>query len=277
MKAALQEEKEQNAIVGSSSIQAAETKQIYVAAGRRLERFRGKPEKSTDPSVHEWVSGVKGQLAARKIKGSDAPTFIIDHLAGTARQEILGRGDIISSGDKVFRILLKVFGDGDNLPKLQQRFFAYSQGPSEDLLTCSLELIELFNRMANVDDSLKLSRDKMLKGRLAEAVRDEGLKREMRRLNIESPGMTFFDVRDWATPENNKALEGAGLLKSLLEKQGEQLQRQQQQIDTLLKAMTQRPVRQWNQGPRQSTDHLKRDCPHPPSSSAGGHSSPSGQ
>ena len=36
----------------------------------------------------------------------------------------------------------------------------------------------------------------MLKDRLAEAVRGEGLRRELRRLNTENAGLSYFDFRD---------------------------------------------------------------------------------
>ena len=289
MKMALQKEKEerQTDTVGSSSMQLTSTpKQIFVAAGRRLERFRGKPEKASDPSVQEWVSDVRGQLTARQLKEEDGAAFIIDHLAGRARQEVLGRGDSVKGKpEEILRILFKVFGDGDTLPQIQQKFFSYRQGLQEDLLSCSLELVELFNTMTRLDNSFEAVREKTLKGRLAEAVRDEGLRRELRRLNIDSPTLSFFEARDraieWlgnsqvkhqreATVHEVKASESTGGLKSLLEEQGKKLERQQQQIDTLLKLMTDRqPGRQWNQGQRrcytcQSTEHLKRDCPQRP-------------
>ena len=188
-----------------------------------------------------------------------------------------------------------MFGEGNTLPQLQQKFFSYHQGQSEDLLSCSLELVELFNSSARLDTSFDAVRTKTLKGRLAEAVRDEGLKRELRRLIIDSPDLTFFEARDRAIewlgncqekPQRNvnvqevKAADDAGVLKSLLIKQGEQLQKQQKQIDTLLQAMTQQPAQRWSQGPRRcfncgSAGHLKRGCPHVPSSSAGMYS-PSG-
>ncbi|XP_038047958.1 uncharacterized protein LOC119722042 [Patiria miniata] len=290
MKVALQAEKEERekATAGVSST-TPPAKQIYVAAGRRLDRFRGKPEKPSDPSVQEWVSDVKGQLTARQIGGEDGAAFIIDHLAGRARQEILGRGDTVKSPEEIYRVLLKVFGDGETLPEIQQKFFSFRQGQGEDLLSFSLELMELFNSMARLDVSFNATRDKTLKGRLAEAVYDEGLRRELRRMNIDSPELSFFDARDRAIEwlgtsrvktqkavavQEVKAEDGAHGMKALLERQGEQLQRQQQQIEALLQAM-QRPARRWSQGPRrcyncQSTGHLKRDCPHPPSSPLSG-------
>ena len=285
MKVALQEEKEerQKATVSSSTIPPASTRQVYVAAGRRLERFRGKPEKSSDPTVQEWVTDVKGQLTTRQFEGEDASAFIVDHLAGRARQEILGRGDVVKGNpEEIFRILVKVFGEGETLAQVQQKFFSYRQGPNEDLLSCSLELVELFNSIVRLDNSFHAVRDKTLKGRFAEAVRDESLKRELRRLNMDSPSLSFFDARDraiqWlgnspvkhqreAAVHEVKAVEGTAGLQSLLARQGEQLQRQQEQIQSILQVMTQQPIRRWNRGPRrcykcQSTEHLKRDCPH---------------
>ena len=286
MKAALQSEKEEraNAMAGVSSTTPS-TQQIYIAAGRRLDRFRGKPEKPGDPSVQEWVSDVRGQLAARQVREEDGAAFIIDHLAGRARQEILGRGDSLKSPDDILRVLLKVFGDGETLPQIQQKFFSFRQGQGEDLLSFSLELMELFNSMARLDASFNATRDQTLKGRFAEAVNDEGLRRELRRMNIDSPELSFFDARDRAiewfgtsrvktqkavATQEVKAEDGSHGIKALLEKQGEQLQQQQQQIQALLQVM-QQPDRRWNRGPRrcyncQSTGHLKRDCPHPSSS-----------
>ena len=287
----------QNAVGHASSSTPTSTvaKQIYVASGRRLECFRGKPERASDPSVQEWARDVRGQLTARQLEEDNGAAFFIDHLAGRARQEILGRGDVVKGKpEEILRILLKVFGDGDTLPQIQQKFFSYQQSQTEDLLSCSLELVELFNSMTRLDNSFEAVREKTLKGRLAEAVRDEGLRRELRRLNIDSPSLSFFEARDraieWlgnsqvkqqreATVHEVKASEGTGGLKSLLEEQGKKLERQQQQIDAIVKLMTDlQPVRHWDQGQRrcyncQSTEHLKRDCPlRPP---AGRHRPPS--
>ena len=276
VKATLREQ--ENAVGTTSSVTPSPIRQIYVASGRRLERFRSAPEKPGDPSIREWVSDVRGQLASHQLTAEESASFILDHLAGRARQEILGRGDeVTSEPEEIFRVLLKVFGDGDTLPQLQQKFFSYRQGPKEDLLTCSLELVELFTRMAKLDESCKATKGKTLKGRLAEAVRDEGLQRELRRLNMEAPELSFFDVRDraieWlgrrhppkeATVQVIEASNDAGGLQALLKKQSELIKKQQQQIDSLLKVVAQR---QGNQGPRQcynckSTGHLKRNCPH---------------
>ena len=105
-----------------------------------------------------------------------------------------------------------MFGNGDSLPQLQQRFFTYQQA-NEDLLTCSLTLVALYDRIGDQDASFKACRDSALKGRLAEAVNDEGLRRELRRSNMECPELSFFDARDrpmeWlGTAERSRPKQG---------------------------------------------------------------------
>ena len=63
-------------------------------------------------------------------------------------------------------------------------------------MSCSLHLVRLFDRIVQLDSSFKTGRDAQLKSRLAEAVREENLRTELRRLNLEHPELTYFDVRD---------------------------------------------------------------------------------
>ena len=78
------------------------------------------------------------------------------------------------------------------MPQLLQRFFSYTQKSTEDLVTCSLNLLELFDRIAEHDKTFKSdNKNVVLKERLAEAVLDEGLKRELRRLNTEIAGLVL--------------------------------------------------------------------------------------
>ena len=105
--------------------------------------------------------------------------------------DIIGNDDT----DKIFSSLRNRFGDGDTFPQLLQRFFSYSQS-SEDLVSCSLNLLEMFDRIAEHDHTFRYNKNSVLKDRLAEAVRDEGLRRELRRLNTENPSLSYIDFRD---------------------------------------------------------------------------------
>ena len=157
MKVALQKEQEERQKATVSSSTSSATKQIYVAAERRMERFHGAPDKPGDQSVREWVRDVKGQLAARQLNGEDSCSFIIDHLGGKARQEILGRGhDVSGNPEAIFNTLLKVFGDGDSLPQLQQNFFPIVKGQGK--ISCHSPCSWL-NFSTASSDSTALSRE----------------------------------------------------------------------------------------------------------------------
>lgn len=252
---------------------------IYMANARKLDRFRDRPSKSGDPSVHEWVADVKGVLASRPMKAEEKCAFVIEHLAGKARQEILGRGDSVTDCNVIFTILTKVFGDGDTLPQLLQRFYAYVQKDTEDILSCSLALVEIFDRIVDIDPSFKAGKDTVLRGRFAEAVGDQAVRRELRRLNVELPDLSFFEVRDrailWAGKEENPRIakcrevtaEDTSQLQNLLSKQGDLLAAQQKQLTALTEQIAKmtygEPAKTftrkcWVCG---GTDHLKRDCP----------------
>ena len=211
--------------------------------------------------------------------GKEAATFIREHLVGDARREVNGRGaKVLEDPGEIFDVLARVFGDGNTLPQLQQKFYSFQQGNGQDLLACSLQLVEMYDRMVTLDKSNESQRENALKNRFAEAVRDESLKRELRRLNLDKPGLTFFELRDralqWLGPSLKEPKEATiktistdqGVLE-LLKKQAEQMERQQKQLDQLQSLLFSRrpgpprgPRTCWNCG---REGHFRSNCPNP--------------
>ena len=228
---------------------------MYVTPSRKLERFKGKPAKGTDPSVEEWIEDARATCESTGLKKEQTALFLLEHLAGEARQEILGRGDEIKSNpEQIFAVLLRVFEDGDSLPQLQQQFFSYRQKEGEDLVSCSLHLV-----------------------RLTEAVREENLRTDLWGLNSEHPELTYFDVRHrvmklmskppvkQSTLVQETAAAGQDI-HSILRQQSQQISAQQKQIESLVSALSSRDVSFRGCGQRRcwvcgSAQHLKRDCP----------------
>lgn len=268
-----------------SGASTARERMVYLTQPRRLERFRGKPEKSSDVTVEEWVEDAEAMLATRQLDSRDKAAFLIEHLAGEARREVCGRGDKIREDPKeIFSVLTKVFGDGDGLSQLQQRFFAYRQGERESLVTCSLRLVDLYDRMVKLDPSFNSGRDTQLKSRLAEAACDESIRMELRRMNCDHPEYSFFDARDriielmgrgvTSKPKSEVSVREVAVndeWREMMKTMGVQMAKQQQQIDTLCKLMqTSEPRQRYQrrQGSRvpgcwhcSSPDHFRRDCP----------------
>lgn len=188
-------EKSQN---DRQTAQSETARPIILTSSRKLERFRDRPDKgSSDMTADEWICEIKSHLATCKLPVDEQAAFIIEHLTGKARREIIGRGSMVARDpEKIFSVLISVFGDGASLPTLQERFFSYHQGDTEDIVSLSLEFVDLYDRIARLDPTFLPSRESTLKGRLASAVRDENLRRELRRLNDESPELSFFELRD---------------------------------------------------------------------------------
>ena len=137
---------------------------IYVTHAQCIDKFRGQPHKPGDAAVYEWVADARGFLATvHTIPQESKAALLIDNLGGRARQEIVGRGTETSKRpDTIFQILLTVFGDGDLLPQLQQRFFSYLQREGETLVTCLLSFLELYERMSQWDAALLDGREREL-------------------------------------------------------------------------------------------------------------------
>jgi len=257
---------------------------VYMSPLRRLERF-----KSGDQNVYDFVDDVRAQLQARNLDASEQAAFMIDNLGGKARREIIGRGDVVSKDpEKILEILTQVFGDGSPSTQRSRSFYLYEQEEGEDIIDVSLRLVELFDRMVEVDPTCQAARDRTLKNQFTEAVNEESVKVEVRRLNQTSPKLSFFEMRDRIREWCGRSLryrkgdkkhasvaeaDTSGDLIKLIQVQNERLDKQQQLLEQLLKQHTTHQQRGplWksdNAGPRKcyrcsSEDHLIRNCPVP--------------
>lgn len=273
LKKLLKEEKEDKQTSGGSD------RIVYVAQSRKLEKFRGRPTKPLDPGVEDWIADAKAACHNKGLSPKDQAAYLIEHLGGNARLEVLGRGEVVSTDpSQIFAVLVRVFGDGDSLPEQQQLFYSYKQKEGEDLVSCSLALVKIFDRIVQLDPSFLPGRDTQLKNRLAEAVIDDSLRMELRRLNAEHPKLSFFDARDRVmklTSSQGKStvkevtvreVTAGNDLQKMVQQQSAQIAAQQKQIESLVAAMktpdlkgNQRKIRKcWL---CDSTDHVKKDCP----------------
>ena len=64
---------------------------VYVTPSRKLERFNRKPVQGTDPSVEQWIEYAKAIFESKGLKKEQTALFLLEHLAGEARREILFR------------------------------------------------------------------------------------------------------------------------------------------------------------------------------------------
>ena len=68
---------------------------VYVTQSPKLERSKGRPVKTTDPKVEEWIEDTKASSDSKRLTKEQTALYLLEHLAGEGRREILGRGDEI--------------------------------------------------------------------------------------------------------------------------------------------------------------------------------------
>lgn len=252
---------------------------FVVAQTRRLERLGGRAERQGDPDVAEWVEDMRCHLAGNPMSDIAACALVVGHLRGKARLEIAGRG--LEKTEDIFAAILAAFGDGNDVATLQERLFQYRQLPGESIIDCSLKLVDLFNKIVEKDVAYASRRDRTLKERLAAAVLDQSLAREMRRLMHDASSLSFFEMRDraieWAggdtviTASHHETTAIPEGIAVILRRQEEILQQQGKQIDELTAVMKstqlhqnqqrdkqlRRPVECWACG---EPGHVRREC-----------------
>lgn len=173
---------------------------VIVTNPWKIYRFWG----TSEPPVREWISDIKAHIATRRGIGS------LYFRTPWRQSEESNSGSRIHSWFQpkaIFEILLNVFGDGDTFAQLQHKFFSYRQSENKSLLICSLELVNIFAQINGIDESWKGIRDKTLQEYFSEAVLDEAVQREVRRLNNDAPHLSFFEIRDhWSPLHSRKAV-----------------------------------------------------------------------
>ena len=64
---------------------------VYVAPTRNMERFRDRPATPAEPTIEKWVEDERMQQATHKLEPAAQAAFVMVHMSGNARQEILRR------------------------------------------------------------------------------------------------------------------------------------------------------------------------------------------
>lgn len=246
---------------------------MVLTTGRKLGTFSDKPTTDKDIGLDDWAMEMLSACEARKLSGVERARLLIEHLGGRARREIMARGaDIRHSHTAIVEVLQRVFGGGDDLANAQHGFYSHKQGKTDDLITLSLDLNDLYERIVQIDSSFESKREAALKGQFAEAANDVDQQREIRRLAKERQELSFLDLRDtlvsWCGSNNSASKhntttkpKATALVEENAADLHEVIKEQQKQITELINALQQKPKDHntcWNCG---NVGHFKRDCP----------------
>lgn len=170
---------------------------VEIQGERHLAKFSG------EGSVSEWVEDAT--LALEDWSGSEKGKvrFLINHLTGTARDEVRVRPEAErDTSEKVFALLRASFKSRKTTRQKLGEFFSRTQRPSESVQQFSLALLDLQGKAGKAGERVSA---KLLCEQFVEGVADDGLSRELSRLLDREPTLTFADLRDQAIRWSGRA------------------------------------------------------------------------
>ena len=168
----------------------------------KLSKFLGPPVKSGDLTLGEWAEELDSYCRQLELTKDEKVGVALDHLGGVAREEVLcSPPEDRDTLDKLVARLRKAFGQSESVTGLTGILYARCQHDGETLAEFSRALMRIHDRMESSAkgpelNALQLMRDKALKERFVQGAHDEATRRELHRVQIERPTLTFYQFRE---------------------------------------------------------------------------------
>ncbi len=193
-----------NAVAGQGGVSSSQQESlvnpryVIIPRERKCPRFSGNNSIGC-LGVEEWVEEARRCLNSKHMTSTEQALFLYDHLDGEAKSEIRFRPTVDRNNpDRILAILLETFGCPQSYIEAQKQFFQRRQRDGESLREFShavMSLMEVIERKnpGGIPDS-----DVVIRDHFAEYVRDNMLRRELKRLIRSQPSMSFINVRSEA-------------------------------------------------------------------------------
>lgn len=168
----------------------------------KLSKFLGPPVKSGDLTLGEWADELDSYCRQLELTKEEKVGVALDHLGGVAKEEVLcSPPEDRDSPEKLIARLCKVFGQSESVTALTGTLYARCQNDGETLAEFSRALMRIHDRIESSAkgpelNALQLMRDKALKERFVQGTRDEATRRELHRVQVERPTLTFYQFRE---------------------------------------------------------------------------------
>lgn len=165
---------------------------LYLPRERKCPMFRGR----VGISIDEWVEEVNACVRVRHLGLLDKAYFMFDHLEGEARDEIKYRPRAEREDPaKIESVLKELYGCSKSYVALQENFFSRKQLDGESLQEFSHALFSLMDKVKQCSPESVPQSDRLLRDQFAEHVLDSDLRRELKRLVRQTPGLSMLEVR----------------------------------------------------------------------------------
>ena len=194
-----------NEALADSLAKALQGVRSQSAPNVQLSKFVGHPRKSGDPTLSEWLEEYQIYIRQRAVPEEEQAVTLLDHLGGSARDEVLCHPLSVRQDVTSLTTLLRVrFGPPESIASLNAAFHSRYQLEGESLAEYSRVLMRIHDRMEKAaaslveSQALALLRDNALKEQFVRGVREQSIRQELRRIVLGSVDGSFHDVRNEA-------------------------------------------------------------------------------
>ncbi|KAL7841777.1 hypothetical protein SRHO_G00254680 [Serrasalmus rhombeus] len=165
---------------------------LYIPRERKCPVFRGR----VGISIDDWSEEVQASIRARHLGPLDQAYFMLDHLEGEAKDEIRYRPRAEREDpQKILSVLKELYGCSKSYVALQESFFGRKQLEGESLQEFSHALLALMDKVKQSAPNIVLNSDVLVRDQFVEHVLDSTLRRELKRLVRQTPGLSMLQVR----------------------------------------------------------------------------------
>lgn len=155
-------------------------------------KFKGK---GSEINLTEWIDNIKSMFRMYKIPDTVQVDFILSHLEGEAKRQImvvpLEQRD---TAKRIFERLQTLYGDKMSISVLRSLCFSCRQESTETVSEFSLRLQELFKKLRQRDADSIRNPDALMRDQFVDGLQDKVLKRELRTLIRSCEEQSFADV-----------------------------------------------------------------------------------
>ena len=171
----------------------------------KLSKFSGIPRRAGDPTLKEWFVDLETYARQLGLTDEEKVSAALDHLTGSAREEVLccplkDRNEFV----KLRELLRLRFRSPETVQSLNYAFYSREQLEGESLTDFSRSIMRLYDRMETMATdpkekaALSQLREGALKEQFVRGVTDPSVRRELRRLVVDHPKSSFFEMRNLA-------------------------------------------------------------------------------
>ncbi len=187
---------------------------IYIPRDHKLTDFTG-TTKPGEGGVEEWILSMRSAFRVMKVPDEDQVELIKQHLKGEAKDTVkfmLKEGD--NSVESIFKLLQETYGDKVPIGTRLKDFYDRKQAPGETIRAYAYDLREKLYKVKRREPGRVPDEESVLKEQLVLGLRDDFLRREMKRRIKEERSLTFAQLmQDAITWSEEEEAQPEGILK----------------------------------------------------------------